>query len=75
MAYFTAERYEDAIATLEQGYASRARRGQNSLAFLSAAYAATGRMAKARAAMKAFLAKHPGRPDLRGACCKLSAGK
>jgi tetratricopeptide (TPR) repeat protein len=61
MAYFTAGRHEDAVRTLEPEYAGRARRGQNSLCFLAAAYAATGRIEKARAAMKAFLDKHPKR--------------
>jgi len=39
----------------------RVRRGQNSLCFLAAAYAAIGREEKARAAMKAFLDKFPKR--------------
>ncbi|MDH3581823.1 MAG: tetratricopeptide repeat protein, partial [Hyphomicrobiales bacterium] len=61
MAHFTAGRYEDAVRTLEPDYAERARRGANSLCFLAAAYAATGRDKKAHAAMKAFLDKHPER--------------
>ena len=58
MAYFTAGRYEDAVRTLEPDYAERARTGGNSLCFLAAAYAATGRDEKAHAAIKAFLDKH-----------------
>ncbi len=37
------------------------RRGANGLCFLAAAYAATGQDEKARATMKAFLDKKPGR--------------
>jgi TolB-like protein/Flp pilus assembly protein TadD len=60
-AYFTAGRYEDAIATFNQRYADFARRGTPPLSILAAAYAATGQDEKARAAMKTFLDKHPGR--------------
>ena len=61
MAYFTAGRYEDAIATLNIHYALRVKKGTNSLNFLAAAYIATGQNEKARAAVKAFLDKKPGR--------------
>ena len=60
-AYFTAGRYEDAIATINQRYADFARSGTPPLGTLAAAYAATGQDEKARAAMKTFLGKHPGR--------------
>jgi len=60
-AYFTAGRYEEAIATINQRYADFARRGSPPLGTLAAAYAATGQDEKARAAMKTFLDKHPGR--------------
>ena len=60
-AYFTAGRYEDAIATINRLYAAFARRGSPALTYLAAAYAATGQDEKARAAMKAFLDKQPGR--------------
>ena len=40
-------------------YALQARRGANSLCFLAAAYVATGQIEKARAPLKAFLAKRP----------------
>jgi len=60
-AYFTAGRYEDAIATLNQRYASFARLGTPPLGVLAAAYAAMGQDEKARAVMKVFLDKHPGR--------------
>jgi adenylate cyclase len=59
MAYFTAGRYDDAIASLIPHYALRVRRGTTSLSFLAAAYAATGQDKKARPAMKAFLDKKP----------------
>jgi adenylate cyclase len=59
-AYFTAERYEDAIAALQQTYANSVRRGGDSLGALAAAYAATGQNEKARAVIKAFLDKKPG---------------
>ena len=59
MAYVTAGRYDDAIKASSTHYALRVRRGANSLCFLAAAYAATGQDEKARAAMKAFLAKKP----------------
>ena len=59
MANVTAGHYEDAISALEQGYARRARQGQNSVCFLAAAYAATGQDEKARAAVKAYLNKNP----------------
>ena len=61
MAYFTAGRYQEAIAALKKHYVLRVRRGTNSLCFLAAAYAATGQVEKARAAMKALLDKKPGR--------------
>jgi TolB-like protein/Tfp pilus assembly protein PilF len=63
MANFTAGRYDDAIASFisPHTYALRVRRGSNSLCFLAAAYAAKGKVEKARAAMKAFLDKKPGR--------------
>ncbi len=62
MAYLTAGRYEDAVATIVNNhYALRVRRGSNSLCFLAAAYIATGQEEKARAAMKAFFDKKPGR--------------
>jgi TolB-like protein/Tfp pilus assembly protein PilF len=60
-AYFTAGRYEDAIATINQRYADFARRGSPPLGTLAAAYAATGQDEKARATMKTFLDKHSGR--------------
>ncbi len=60
-AYFTAGRYEDAIATINQRYADFARNGTPPLGTLAAAYAATGQDEKARTAMKTFLGKHPGR--------------
>jgi adenylate cyclase len=60
MAYFTAERYEEAIAALNRNYANSLRRGSNSPGYLAAAYAATGQDEKARAVMKAFLDKKPG---------------
>ncbi len=61
MAYFTAGRYDDAIATfVNNQYALRVRRGSNSLCLIAAAYIATGQDAKARNAMKAFLDKRPG---------------
>ena len=58
--YFTAGRYQDAIATLNRHYAFRVRVGSNSLCFLAAAYIATGQDAKAHAALKAFLVKKSG---------------
>ncbi len=61
MAYFTAGRYEDAIAAItDMHYASRVRRGGLGLGFLAAAYVATGQVEKARATMKVFLEKKPG---------------
>jgi TolB-like protein/predicted Zn-dependent protease len=60
MAYVTAGQYADAIVTFNQRYSLLARVGSNSLAFLAAAYAATGQDEKARAAMQVFLDKHPG---------------
>ena len=59
MAYFTAGRYDDAIASLIPPYALLARRGSDTLTFLAAAYIATGQDEKARAVMKAFLDKKP----------------
>ncbi len=59
MAYVTAGRYDDAIASLIPHYALRVRRGTTSLSFLAAAYAATGQDEKARATMKEFLDKKP----------------
>ena len=60
-AYFTAGRYEDSIATFNRRYATFARNGTPNLMVLAAAYAATGQDEKARAAMKAFLDRRPGR--------------
>ncbi len=60
MAYFTAGRYQDLIATVNRDSAFYVRVGSNSLCFLAAAYIATGQDEKARAAMKAFLDKKPG---------------
>ena len=59
-AYFTAGRYQDAIATLIRHHALRVRRGSHSLLFLAASYISTGQGEKARAALKAFLDKKPG---------------
>ena len=59
--YFTAGRYADAIAAFKKYYAISVRRGSNSLCFLAAAYVATGQEEEARAALKAFLDKKPGR--------------
>ena len=58
-AYCIAGRYADAIATLMQRYQNYVRRGAFPLACLAAAYAATGRDGKARAAIKALLEKRP----------------
>ncbi len=60
MAYFTAGRYQDLIATVNRDSAFYVRVGSNSLCFLAAAYIATGHDEKASAAMKAFLDKNPG---------------
>ena len=59
MSYFTAGRYEDAIATINQKYAALARKGHLILCFLAASYAAIGQDEKARGVMKVFLEKHP----------------
>ncbi|UCG67407.1 MAG: tetratricopeptide repeat protein, partial [Deltaproteobacteria bacterium] len=59
MAYFTAGRYEDAIATINQKYADCARKGHLILCFLAASYAAIGHDEKAREVTKVFLKKHP----------------
>jgi tetratricopeptide (TPR) repeat protein len=59
ICYFTAGRYEDAIATINQKYADYARKGHLILCFLAASYAAIGQDEKAREVMKVFLQKHP----------------
>jgi len=59
MSYFTAERYKDAIATINQNYPDSARKGHLILCFLAASYAAIGQDEKAREVMKVFLEKHP----------------
>ena len=59
MAYFTAGRYDDAIASMIPPYALSVRRGSNTLPFLAAAYVATGQDERARDVMKAFLGKKP----------------
>lgn len=59
MAYFTAERHEDAIATINQNYSEFARKGYVGLFFLAASYAAIDQNEKAREVMKACLDKHP----------------
>ena len=59
MAYFTAGRYEDAIAMINQNYADYVRRGHLILCFLAASYAAIGQDEKAREVMKVSLEKHP----------------
>ncbi len=59
MTYFTAGRYEDAIATINQNYADLARKGHLILYFLAASYAAIGQDEKAREVMKVCLEKHP----------------
>ncbi len=58
-AYFTAGRYDDAIASINKHYARSVRVGSDRLPFLAAAYIATGQDEKARAVMKAFLNKKP----------------
>jgi TolB-like protein/class 3 adenylate cyclase len=60
MSYFTAERYEDAIASISQNYLDFARKGYVGLFFLAASYAAIGQDEKAQEVMKASLEKHPG---------------
>jgi len=59
MSYFTAGRYEDAIATLNPNYADCARKGHLILCFLAASYAAIGQDEKAQEVMRVFLEKHP----------------
>ena len=59
-AYFTAGRYDDAISTLDRNYEAYVRRASPGLAFLAAAYTATGQDEKAHTVMKAFLDKKPG---------------
>jgi len=59
IAYFTAGRYEDAIATINKNYAEFARKGYVGLFFLAASYAAIGQLEKAREVMKVCLEKHP----------------
>ena len=58
-AYFTAGRYDDAIAALNPHCATYVRRAAPGLAILAAAYATTGQDETARGAMKAFLDKKP----------------
>jgi TolB-like protein/class 3 adenylate cyclase len=60
MSYFTAERYKEAIATINQNYADFARKGYVGLFFLAAAYAAIDQVEKAREVMNVCLEKHPG---------------
>ncbi|MFC1817104.1 adenylate/guanylate cyclase domain-containing protein [Thermodesulfobacteriota bacterium] len=59
MSYFTAGRYEDAIAAISPKYATLARKGHLILCFLAASYAAIGQDEKAQEVMKVFLEKHP----------------
>lgn len=59
MAYFTAGRYEDAIASVNQKYADFARKGYVGLFFIAASYAAIDQDEKAQEVMKACLEKHP----------------
>ncbi len=59
MSYFTAGRYKEAIATINQNYADFVRKGYVGLFFLAAAYAAIGQNEKAREVMKVSLEKHP----------------
>ena len=59
MSYFTAGRYEDAIASINPKYAHIARKGNIILCFLAASYTAIGQDEKARDVMKVFLEKHP----------------
>ena len=58
-AYYTAERYEGAIAALDRNYETNLRMGSHSLGFLAASYAASGQDEKARTVMKAFLERWP----------------
>ena len=60
MAYFTAGRYQDAIAAFKKHHKRRVRRGALGLGVFAATYAATGQDEKARAVMKALLEKKPG---------------
>ena len=59
MSYFTAGRYEEAIATIAPKYDYVARKGHLILCFLSASYVATNQDERARKVMKEFLVKHP----------------
>ena len=59
MSYFTAGRYDDAIATVNQNYEDCAQKGHLILCFLAASYAAIGQDEKAREVIKVFLKKRP----------------
>ena len=58
MAYFTAGRYEDAIAAISPKYDYVARKGHLILCFLAASYAAINQEEKAQEVMKVFLEHH-----------------
>ena len=58
-AYFIAGRYDDAIATINQRYNILLGYGSPSIHALAAAYAATDKVEKARATVKALLDKRP----------------
>lgn len=59
MSYYTAGRYEDAIAVISPKYDYVARKGHLILCFLAASYAAINQEEKAREVMKVFLQHHP----------------